>query len=110
MTVGLIAALVGMFGYGIGSVLQAAAAARASGPAVLRHPAYLAGLTCDAVAWLASLAALRSLPLFVVQSLLAGELPMPAPIAQQVRAVLSVMATLATLATLAENHQKRTKC
>jgi len=74
VTLGLLAALVGMLGYGVGSVLQAVGAARASGPAVLRHPAYLAGLACDAVAWLASLAALRHLPLFAVQSLLAGSL------------------------------------
>ena len=108
MTVGLIAALVGMFGYGIGSVLQAAAAARASGPAVLRHPAYLAGLTCDAVAWLASLAALRSLPLFVVQSLLAGSLGVTvilaraflgAPVRRRdAGAVLAVALALATVA------------
>jgi hypothetical protein len=74
MTLALVAALVGMVGYGVGSVLQALGAARASGPAVLRHPAYLAGLGCDAVAWVASLVALRYLPLFVVQSLLAGSL------------------------------------
>lgn len=74
MTLGLVAALAGMLGYGVGSVLQAAAAARASGPAVVRHPAYVAGLACDGVAWLASLVALRYLPLFVVQSVLAGSL------------------------------------
>ncbi|MGV8964799.1 MAG: hypothetical protein ACOH2F_00845 [Cellulomonas sp.] len=74
MTLALVAALVGMAGYGVGSVLQALGAARATGPAVLRHPAYLAGLACDAVAWAASLVALRYLPLFVVQTLLAGSL------------------------------------
>lgn len=74
MTLALLAALVGMLGYSVGSVLQAVGSTRASGPAVMRHPAYLAGLACDAVAWLASLVALRHLPLFVVQSVLAGSL------------------------------------
>jgi drug/metabolite transporter (DMT)-like permease len=74
VTLALLAALVGMLGYGIASVLQATGAARASGPAVLRHPAYVAGLALDGVAWLASLVAVRHLPLFVVQSLLAGSL------------------------------------
>ncbi len=74
MTLALLAALVGTLGYGVASVLQAVGASRASGPAVMRHPAYLAGLACDGVAWVASLLALRHLPLFVVQSLLAGSL------------------------------------
>ena len=74
VNVSLLAALAGTLAYGAGSVLQAVGAARASGPAVLRNPAYLAGLGCDAVAWLASIVALRQLPLFVVQSLLAGSL------------------------------------
>lgn len=74
MTLALLAALVGTLGYGVASVLQAVGASRASGPAVIRHPAYLAGLACDGVAWVASLVALRQLPLFVVQSLLAGSL------------------------------------
>ena len=74
MTLALLAALAGTLGYGVASVLQAVGAARASGPAVMRHPAYLAGLACDGLAWLASLVALQRLPLFVVQSLLAGSL------------------------------------
>lgn len=40
MTAGLLAALAGTVGYGFGSVLQAVAAARASGPAVVRHPTF----------------------------------------------------------------------
>jgi drug/metabolite transporter (DMT)-like permease len=66
------AVLTGALGYGAGSVLQARAAARAHGPVVLIHRAYLAGLGCDAVAWLCSLLALRTLPLFTVQATLAG--------------------------------------
>lgn len=60
--------------YAVASLAQGYAARRASGPAVLRHPAYLAGLCCDVLAWLASLVAFEHLPLFVVQALLAGSL------------------------------------
>lgn len=70
----LAAALAGAIGYGAGSVLQAAGAARARGPAVLWHPAFLLGLTLDGFAWLASLVAVRQLPLFAVQSILAGSI------------------------------------
>lgn len=70
----LAAALAGAIGYGAGSVLQAAGAARARGPAVLWHPAFLAGLVFDGFAWLASLIAVRQLPLFAVQSILAGSI------------------------------------
>ncbi|MEO5983336.1 MAG: hypothetical protein ABIQ13_13580 [Pedococcus sp.] len=74
MTVALLAALVGTFGYGAGSVLQSVGTSRARGLSVVRQPAYVAGLGCDAVAWIASLVALRQLPLFAVQALLAGSL------------------------------------
>ncbi|GAA5226065.1 hypothetical protein [Paeniglutamicibacter antarcticus] len=74
MTLALLAALLGTVGYGAGSVLQAAGASRASGPAVVVQPLYLLGLGCDGVAWLASLVALQWLPLFAVQALLAGSL------------------------------------
>jgi drug/metabolite transporter (DMT)-like permease len=70
----LLATLGGSVGYGVASVLQAWAAGRAHGPAVVRHPAYLIGLGCDTLAWLASLYALHALPLFTVQALLAGSL------------------------------------
>jgi multidrug transporter EmrE-like cation transporter len=66
------AAVGGAVGYGGASVLQSVGASQATGPAVLRRPAYVAGLVCDGLAWLASLLALRTLPLFVVQSVLAG--------------------------------------
>jgi drug/metabolite transporter (DMT)-like permease len=66
------AAVAGAFGYGSASVLQAVGASQATGPAVLRRPAYVVGLALDGVAWLLSLVALRDLPLFVVQSVLAG--------------------------------------
>lgn len=74
MLLALLAALTGTFGYGAGTVLQAAGAARARGLSVIRHPFYLLGLACDAIAWVASLVALQRLPLFTVQALLAGSL------------------------------------
>jgi hypothetical protein len=74
VTAALLAASAGAILYGTGSVLQAVAARRASGPGVLRHPWYVAGLVCDLLGWLASLVALRALPLFTVQALLAGSL------------------------------------
>jgi drug/metabolite transporter (DMT)-like permease len=72
--VAFVAALSGMLLYGIASVAQAYAARRATGADVLRHPAYAAGLLCDGLAWVASVVALSRLPIFVVQSLLAGSL------------------------------------
>lgn len=72
MTLALAAALAGMTFYGAASVLQAVGAQRATGPAVVRQPAYLLGLVADGVAWLASLVALRQMSLFAVQSILAG--------------------------------------
>lgn len=74
MTLALLAALVGTFGCGTGSVLRAIGTARATGLAVLRQPTYVAGLACDVLALVASLLALRQLPLFAVQALLAGAL------------------------------------
>lgn len=74
MIVGFAAALAGMVFYAAASVLQGFAATRAEGAGVVRHPAYLCRLGCDAAAWVVSLVAMRVLPLFVVQSLLAGSL------------------------------------
>jgi len=72
MLIGVLAATLGALGYGVASVLQSHAAASANGLAVVRRPAYLIGLSLDGLAWLASLVALGSLPLFVAQSLLAS--------------------------------------
>lgn len=71
MLIGLLAAILGALGYGIASVLQSQAVAGAKGLAVVRHRAYLIGLSLDGLAWLASLVAAGSLPLFVAQSVLA---------------------------------------
>ncbi|MEV8515374.1 hypothetical protein [Dactylosporangium sp. NPDC051484] len=68
-------AVAGALGYGIGSIAQAAGARRATGTVrALGHPLYLAGLGCDLLAWLASLIALRTLPVYQVQAVLAGSL------------------------------------
>ena len=84
--------LLGAFGaavlYGAGTVLQAAGVRGTAGPA--RAPGstrlrsgglYAAGLLLDALGFLASLAALRSLPLFVVQSAIASSVAVTAVLA-----------------------------
>lgn len=88
---GLTAALVASLAYGVASVLQALGARRAAsngGAApttggagavgLARQPLYLAGVALDGAAWLVSLVALRTLPLFAVQALLAGSLAVTA--------------------------------
>jgi drug/metabolite transporter (DMT)-like permease len=84
--------LLGAFGaavlYGAGTVLQAAGVRGSAGPG--RAPGstrlrsaglYAAGLTLDALGFLASLAALRTLPLFVVQSAIASSVAVTAVLA-----------------------------
>ena len=97
--------------YGVASTSQAWAARRAEGPAVVRHPAYLAGLMLDGVAWAVSLMAMASLPLFVVQSVLASSLAVTAVLvalvlhvrlrARDVVAVAVLVPALGLLASLA---------
>ena len=108
MTLALLAALAGTLGYGAASVLQAIGAARATGLAVLRQPTYVAGLACDVLAWVASLLALRQLPLFAVQGLLAGSLAVTVRLARvflktplRTRDVVAVGVVTAALVTLA---------
>lgn len=61
--------------YGLASVLQAAGVARVSSTAqVVRQPLYLLGLLFDVLGWVGSLIALRDLPLFAVQPILAASL------------------------------------
>jgi drug/metabolite transporter (DMT)-like permease len=83
MLVALGCALVANVAYGFGTVLQAAGARRASTAGHLdvmlfthlaRQLPYVAGLGLDAVGFLASLVALRTLPLFVVQAAVAGSI------------------------------------
>ncbi|MGI4896352.1 MAG: hypothetical protein ACRYF3_14690 [Janthinobacterium lividum] len=83
MTLALVAALLAALGYAAASVLQAVGVRGGSGAAQLvRSPLYLAGLGCDGVAWLLSLIALRRLPTFAVQSLLAGSLALTVVLAR----------------------------
>jgi drug/metabolite transporter (DMT)-like permease len=70
-------ALLAAFGYAAGSVLQARGVR--SG---LTSPVYLAGLGCDGLAWVLSLLALRQLPTFTVQALLASSLAMTVVLAR----------------------------
>jgi drug/metabolite transporter (DMT)-like permease len=87
MVLGLISALGAALGYGVASVLQALAVRRTA-PAegldlrlmvrLSRSWLYLLGLAIDGLAFLLSLVALRSLPLFVVQSIVASFLAVTA--------------------------------
>ena len=90
MTGGLLAALAAAMCYGVASVLQAVAARRTPtadsvDPAVLvrtvRQVPFLAGLALDGLGFLAQYAALRTVPIFVVQAALAGSLAVTAVVA-----------------------------
>ncbi len=81
------AAIAGTLLYGSASVSQAYAAGRATGPRILRHPAYVAGLVGDGLAWVASVVALGGLAVFAVQSLLAGSLAVTVVLARLVLGV-----------------------
>jgi hypothetical protein len=109
----LLAAVVGAAAYGSASVLQSVGAKRAaaaSGGGVVntaRQLPYIAGLALDLVGWLLSLVALRWLPLFVVQAVLAGSLAVTVVLAAAAertkvggRDALAVGVTVAALAVL----------
>ncbi|GAB7007329.1 hypothetical protein JCM18899A_48040 [Nocardioides sp. AN3] len=90
MPVGLVCAIGTALCYGVGSVLQSAAAAeaeRADGldPRLLLSLArtwrYLLGLALDGLGFILSLIALRSLPLYVVQSIMSSSLAVTAVVA-----------------------------
>lgn len=83
MLLALICALVANLSYGFGTILQATGVRRTSTADHLdlmlfarlsRQLPYLAGLALDAVGFLASIVALRTLPLFVVQAAIAGSI------------------------------------
>jgi len=93
MVLGLAFALFAALAYGGGSVLQGVAARRAeAGPGLdprlvvrlARSAPYVCGLGLDLGAFLASLVALQTLPLFLVQSALAGSVGVTAVIASVV--------------------------
>jgi drug/metabolite transporter (DMT)-like permease len=90
MALGMACALLAAVGYGCASVLQSVAANRAAptsglDPRLLvrlaRSTPYVAGLALDLTAFLASLVALRTLPLFLVQSAVASSIGVTAVVA-----------------------------
>jgi hypothetical protein len=89
--------------------LQSIGANRTPGIAgTFRDRAYLADLVADLVAWLASLVALRSLPVYVVQSVLAGSIAVTVLLARVLLKVrlrrvdlAAIAVTVAALAVLA---------
>ena len=96
MVFALACALVATVSYGVGTVLQAAAARRVSTAAHLDvmllgrlagQSQYLGGLALDAVGFVASVIALRTLPLFVVQAAIVGSLGVTAALAAVVLGV-----------------------
>src|SRR3954454_15050346 len=80
MILGLVAALAAAVAYGVASVLQAVGSRRLATAApdarlllrLLRSLPYLAGLGLDGFGFAATVVALRSLPLFVVESAIAS--------------------------------------
>jgi drug/metabolite transporter (DMT)-like permease len=97
MVLGMTCALFAALAYGIASVLQGVAARRAeSGPGLdpalivrlTRSLPYVCGLGLDLAAFVASLVALRTMPLFLVQSAVASSVGVTAVIAAAVGARL----------------------
>ena len=80
MKTALALCLIAALGYGVGAVLQALGARRAGAAcstgvlAMARQPVFLLGLLADLVSWVISRFALHTLPLFAVQTILAGSL------------------------------------
>lgn len=88
MTLSLLGAFAAAVLYGAGTVLQAVGLRRAAGAAggttwqrVWRGRLYVVGLGLDGLGFLASVAALRSLPLFVVESAIASSVAVTAVLA-----------------------------
>src|SRR3954462_6952154 len=75
----LLAAVAAMLANTAASLLESAGTHRATRERPLwRQPRYLVGLACDGLGWLLSVAALRVLPVFAVQSVLSGTVPVTA--------------------------------
>lgn len=70
----VLSACFGAIGYGFGSVLEGAAARRATGLAVMLQPVFVLGILLDVGAWIASVVALQFLTVFTVQAILASSL------------------------------------
>jgi drug/metabolite transporter (DMT)-like permease len=80
MKTALVLCLVAALGYGVGAVLQALGARHAAVggtiglKAMIKQPMFLFGLLADFGSWVISRFALHTLPLFAVQTILAGSL------------------------------------
>src|SRR3954462_403796 len=89
MILGLVAALAPAVAYGVASVLQAVGSRRLATAApdarlllrLLRSPPYVGGLAVAGAGCVASVVALRALPLFVVQSAIASSVGVTAVVA-----------------------------
>src|SRR5918911_930326 len=89
MVLGLVAAFAAAVAYGVASVLQAVGSRRLALTPVgarlllrlLRSLPYVAGLVVDGLGFVATVAALRVLPLFVVQSAVAAGIGVTALVA-----------------------------
>ncbi|MGY1617604.1 hypothetical protein ACI797_12765 [Geodermatophilus sp. SYSU D00691] len=80
----LLAALAAMLSNSAASLLESDGSRRAAaGRPVWRQPRYLVGLVLDAAGWLLSVVALRFLPVFAVQAVLAGTVPVTAAAASR---------------------------
>ncbi|NIZ93461.1 hypothetical protein [Kineococcus rubinsiae] len=109
MSTALAAAVLAALGYAAGSVLQAVGVRGGASPRdLLRSPLYLTGLGADGISWLLSLLALRRLPAFAVQAVLAGSLAVTVVLARLLlgallrrRDVVAVLVTVAALAVVA---------
>lgn len=91
MPVGVIAAVVAALAFGTASVMQAHAATRASidaSPlAAMIHPVFLAGMALDAVGFVCTAVASRTLPLFLSQPIISSNLMVTAVLAAVVLGV-----------------------
>jgi drug/metabolite transporter (DMT)-like permease len=120
MVLGMACALLAALGYGSASVLQSIAARRAASgsgldPRLLvrlaRSVPYVSGLGLDLAAFAASLVALRTLPLFLVQSAVASSVGVTAVIAAAIgvrlnrREIVSLVVLGAGLLLLASSAQ-----
>jgi drug/metabolite transporter (DMT)-like permease len=100
--------LIASVGYGVGAVLQAVGARRANAGgaegiiSMARQPVFLLGLLADFGSWLISRFALHTLPLFAVQTILAGSLAVTVLLAGVVlHAHLGTLEKFAVVATIA---------
>jgi drug/metabolite transporter (DMT)-like permease len=123
MVLGLACAFFAAVGYGSASILQSVAARRATSGAGLdprlimrlsRSVTYMSGLGLDLAAFVASLVALRTMPLFLVQSAVASSVGVTAVIAavmgarlrgREVASLVVLGAGLLALASAAEPEQ-----